>query len=98
VDTSREWPGSHLPFFASPKKGKPKKGDRRLARWVMAQTPSHFAHPKKWEMNETRYAQTTFISDPFSVKHKMLRPERINVKNNINTNININININRSQL
>ncbi|MES2046808.1 MAG: hypothetical protein V4447_00290, partial [Pseudomonadota bacterium] len=25
---------------------------------------------KKWEMNETRFAQTTFISDPFSAPHK----------------------------
>ena len=31
---------------------------------------------KKWEMNETRYAQTTFISNPFSAAHKRLRPER----------------------
>jgi hypothetical protein len=27
-------------------------------------------------------AQTTFISDPFSVPHKMLRPERVKIKNN----------------
>jgi len=37
-------------------------------------------------MNETRYAQTTFISDPFSVPHKMLRPERLKVNSNCNCN------------
>jgi hypothetical protein len=35
-------------------------------------------HDKKWETDETRYAQTTSVSDPFSVTHKMPRPERIN--------------------
>jgi len=39
---------------------------------------------KKWEMNETRCAQTTFISDPFFAKHKMLRPERMKIKSNLN--------------
>ncbi|HTD04506.1 hypothetical protein, partial [Undibacterium sp.] len=48
------WPGGHLPFFASPKKGKPKKGDRRLALRVMAQASSHFVRYKKWETDETR--------------------------------------------
>ncbi|WP_188565464.1 hypothetical protein [Undibacterium terreum] len=38
-------------------------------------------------MNETRFAQTTFISDPFSVTHKMLRPERGHFKNNPNIKI-----------
>jgi hypothetical protein len=34
-------------------------------------------------MNETRCAQTTFISDPFSAKRKLLRPQRkFKVKNN----------------
>ena len=31
---------------------------------------------KNWEMNETRFAQTAFISDPISAAHKRLRPER----------------------
>jgi hypothetical protein len=31
---------------------------------------------KKWEMSETRCAQTSDISDPFSAAHKRLRPER----------------------
>jgi len=52
-------------------------------------------HYKKWEMNETRYAQTTFISDPFSVKHKMLRPERGYVNGNFNNNPNTQIKSNQ---
>jgi hypothetical protein len=35
-----------------------------------------FMHYKKWEMNETRFAQTAFISDPFSAAHKRLRLKR----------------------
>ncbi|HTD05594.1 hypothetical protein [Undibacterium sp.] len=81
MGAGREWPGGHLPFFASPKKGKPKKGDRRLALRVMTQASSHFVRYKKWETDETRCAQTTSVSDPFSVTHKMQHPKRLNVKN-----------------
>jgi len=31
---------------------------------------------KKWEMNETRFAQTAFISDPFSALHNRQRLQR----------------------
>jgi hypothetical protein len=37
---------------------------------------AQFMHHKKWEISETRFAQTTDISNPFSVTHKLLRPER----------------------
>jgi hypothetical protein len=92
VDAGREWPDSHSLFLASPprrpqEKSKQKEGDRRLALRVMAQAPSHFVHDKKWETDETRCAQTTSVSDPFSVTHKMQRSQRINVKSNHNTNI-----------
>ena len=33
-------------------------------------------HPKKWESVETRYAQTTTLSYPFSVRHKLHRLKR----------------------
>jgi hypothetical protein len=33
-------------------------------------------HHKKWESVETRYAQTTTLSDPFSVTHKLHRLKR----------------------
>ncbi|HTD05153.1 hypothetical protein [Undibacterium sp.] len=51
-------------------------------------------HDKKWETDETRCAQTTSVSDPFPVKHKMLRPQRIKVKSNVKNNPNIKIKIN----
>ncbi|MES2106183.1 MAG: hypothetical protein V4634_19345 [Pseudomonadota bacterium] len=78
-------------LFCFAKKGKPKKATADLPP-VMALAPSHFVHPKKWEMNETRCAQTTFISDPFSVTHKMLRPERMKVKNNYHCNTSAELN------
>jgi len=43
---------------------------------------------KKWEMAETRYAQTTAISDPFSVPHNRRGSKRMKVKNNSNSNSN----------
>jgi len=30
-----------------------------------------------------RYAQTTKLSDPFSAKHKLLRPKRLKIKSEI---------------
>ncbi|HTD04353.1 hypothetical protein [Undibacterium sp.] len=43
---------------------------------------------KKWETDETRCAQTTSVSDPFSITHKMQRPQRIKVKSNVKNNPN----------
>ncbi|MBI3283454.1 MAG: hypothetical protein HYZ65_01185 [Burkholderiales bacterium] len=43
-------------------------------------------HHKKWESFETRYAQTTKLSDPFSVTHKLLRPQRMKFKSNVKSN------------
>ena len=42
---------------------------------------------KKWEMAETRYAQTTAISDPFSVPHNRRGSKRLKVKDNSNDNV-----------
>ena len=49
---------------------------------------------KKREVNETRYAQTTFTSDPFSAAHKRLRLQRLKDKFNNNNNNNNNNNVN----
>jgi hypothetical protein len=50
------WPGGHLLSLLRQRK-KAKKGDRK---------PLPFGFPalrrKKWEVNETRFAQTTFTS------------------------------------
>jgi len=43
-------------------------------------------HHKKWESVETRYAQTATLSYPFSVKHKLHRLKRGQVKNKVKNN------------
>jgi hypothetical protein len=41
---------------------------------------------KKWESVETRFAQTTTLSYPFSVKHKLHRLKRGHVKGKVKNN------------
>jgi len=45
-------------------------------------------HHKKWESVETRSAQTTTLSYPFSVTHKLHRIERGQIKNKFKSKIN----------
>jgi hypothetical protein len=51
----------------------------------MAQSAITFcALQKMGNRRNSPSAQTTSVSDPFSVAHKMQRPERIKVKDNFN--------------
>jgi hypothetical protein len=61
------------PFLASPRKGR-----KRRRRKVAA------LRVKKWGTKQTRFAQTSFIPDPFSAQHKRQRHMR---KANINTSV-----------
>jgi hypothetical protein len=53
-----------------------KKATADLPFGCLRYASAQFVHHKKWEISETRYAQTADISDPFSVTHKLRRPER----------------------
>jgi hypothetical protein len=58
------------------------KVSKRKATASLAPSGCPIVRYKKWEMNETRCAQTTFISDPFSVPHNRRGSERLKVKDN----------------
>jgi hypothetical protein len=80
VIAGRGRPDSRSLFLASPRKSKQKEGDHRLA--PFGSTRLCITKNGKWA--KTRCAQTTPISDPFSVTHKRLRLQWIKVKINCN--------------
>ncbi|WP_394781856.1 hypothetical protein [Undibacterium sp.] len=78
MEVGRGWPGGHLLFLASPRKSKQKEGDRRLALRVMTLCVITFCCiTKNGKQAKLAFGSNTPVSDPFSVTHKMLRPERI---------------------
>jgi hypothetical protein len=83
---------THFSCFA--KKSKQKKATTRLAPFGGAR----LCITKNGKWAKTRYAQTTPISDPFSVTHKRLRLQWIKVKDNIKINSNFKNNYNQANL
>jgi hypothetical protein len=65
-----------------------KKVSQKKATASLAPSGCPIVQYKKWEMAETRCAQTAAISNPFSVPHNRRGSKRMKIKDNINNNDN----------
>jgi hypothetical protein len=84
LELSRVSPRRATYLFCFAKISRQQKATADLPFGCLRFASAQFVPRKKWEMNETRCAQTTFISDPFSARHKLQSPQR-KVKTNNKT-------------